>query len=69
MRALIACGIFAVASVLSLTPANAGYRAGSLVGTCKAQCGVIGTGRTQQLKPNDQVCVSKCIATKKAAQH
>jgi hypothetical protein len=69
MRALIVVGIFILASTATHTSANAGYGAGGLGGACKAQCNIIGTGRFQQLKPNEQACVSKCIATKKAAQH
>jgi hypothetical protein len=69
MRALIAVGIFVLASNVMLTSANAGFGAGGVVGTCKSQCNIIGTGRFQPLKPNEQVCVHKCVAAKKAAQH
>ena len=67
MRVLILSGIFALAS---LTPAYAPPNpyAGTLGRTCRIECNVMpGTqgSRTQQ----QQACVRKCIATKKAAQH
>jgi hypothetical protein len=69
MRALIAFGIFVFAFTAMHTSANAGFGAGGLVGACKSQCNIIGTGRFQSLKPNEQVCVNKCVAARKAAQH
>jgi hypothetical protein len=66
MRALI---LGSALALISLTPAYAppNTNAGSLVRTCSFECnlapGTLGS-RTQQ----EQACVRKCVATKKAAQ-
>jgi hypothetical protein len=64
MRALILGGIFAL---ISLSPAYAppNTNAGSLGRTCRMECNLLPGSRT----PQQQACVSKCVATKKAAQH
>lgn len=69
MRTLITVGIFVLVSAAMQTSANAGKGSGSMLGHCKVQCNIINTGAFQPLKSNGQVCVSKCMAEKKAAQH
>jgi hypothetical protein len=65
MRLLIVCGMLALASLASLTPANAR----SLIGRfCRSQCGVAAvSGRV--MAPSSRTCVNKCLAGKKASQH
>ena len=72
MRTLITVGTFVLVSAATQTSASAlggGRGSGSMLGHCKAQCNIINTGAFQPLKPNEQVCVRKCMAEKKAAQH
>jgi hypothetical protein len=69
MRTLIACGILALASIVSLTTANAqGGYSGSLVSACKPGCGVPVRFATSPPTPSERACIAKCVAAKKAAQ-
>jgi hypothetical protein len=67
MRALILGGILAL---ISLTPAYAppNPNAGSLGRTCSFECN-LRPGTLGSRSPQEQACVRKCMATKKAAQH
>jgi hypothetical protein len=67
MRTLIAVGMFVLASTAMQTSANAQY--GTMGRACKIECNIIPISQNQVLKPNEQVCVKKCMARKKAAQH
>ena len=70
MRTLFIIGTLVLASIVSLTSANAYRYSQSLQRVCKAQCNIIDTtGFAQQLTRSAQLCVDKCVAAKKAAQH
>jgi hypothetical protein len=66
MRALIAVGMFVLASTAMQTSANA--QSGSMGRASKIECKIIPTSPNQVLKPDEQVCVNKCIARKTHAQ-
>jgi hypothetical protein len=72
MRVLIVYGMLALASLDPLTSANARPSSGGvgrlLVGLCRSECGVTASSR-RLIAPSAQVCVNRCVAAKKAAQH
>jgi hypothetical protein len=61
MRVLIVYGMLALASLASLTPANAR----SFIGIfCRSHCGVPAASR-RVIAPSSRTCVADCMAGKK----